>query len=426
MKRAVPLCMWLSQPKWLLIVVVAGWAGCSFDAGKLRGTPNQDASTTADHADGPLDGATVGADTRDVAEVPADTVVIENDTSLPSEHDTPADEPALASSDDAESRAAEPGEDVAGDLAPALEVDAEGTRDDSRVASDADGTALDVPGVADAPQDAIVADDSAADGGADERDSAMGPETGSDAPPASSCGGSGQFCCAGNVCSNNGCCANGVCVASGKTCPSPFSGICANGACGTCGGANGTCCTSSSCTAANTICQTTTFPTSTTCAACGGNGDPCCPGNLCLDGGCCIAQPTGSGTATCKAAGLACSPSITYTCSAGACGACGGLGDPCCVNSRCTAPNTLCQTAPGIGGQATCVACGGAEQPCCPNTTTGGTATCFAGLNCQTAVGPGAQSSCVACGGPGQPCCGSITGGAGTCLSGACRTGSCP
>lgn len=423
MKETRPLSMRFVGGKWLLLVAVVGWVGCSFDAGNLSTAAKQDANLSADVSVGKPDAAASGGDTLDSADVPDDRVVIENDADA-LEFGTAPDAPVLPSSNDAESRLADPGDDDSGvaiDLAQAMDVAVEANPGARGDVADAGDAAADIPGADDAPADVFVGNDLALDGspadrGDDVKDSALGAdaETGSDGSPAPSCGGSGQVCCAGNVCSNSGCCASGLCVVSGSTCPSPFVGTCTNGACGTCGGASEACCTNSSCTAANTICQTGP----TMCTACGGSGAPCCPGNLCLDGGCCIAPAGGVETATCKVAGTTCSATISGTCSAGACGTCGGLGDPCCPNNRCTTPNTLCQTAPGSGGQASCVACGGAGQPCCANTFSSGAATCSAGFNCQTAGGLGGQSSCVACGGPGQPCCGSAAGGAGTCLSG--------
>ena len=49
------------------------------------------------------------------------------------------------------------------------------------------------------------------------------------------CGTPGQPCCGGNMCAGGGCCVSGRCAASGASC-APLPGVCANGACGGCGG----------------------------------------------------------------------------------------------------------------------------------------------------------------------------------------------
>ena len=416
--------MRLLEGRWFLLVAAIGWASCSFDSGRLRTSAKPDASDAADLATGTTDGKNANADT--LADLPDALGTVEDADSAPA-FETLPDVPGLPPTDavafmdadaapsPADSRDADTGS--ASDTPPIVVFDADLNSDarDDGFPSDgppSDGPPADGP-QADGPQaDGPPVDRFPVDRGADTKDSAA--EAGADGPLAPSCGGPGQLCCAGNACSNSGCCVGGACAASGSTCPSPLSGTCSNGACGNCGGTDDGCCEGSFCTAANTFCQTGTYRT--VCAACGGDGDPCCLGNFCLDGGCCIPTASGSGTATCKAAGLQCSPGITATCSANACGTCGGLGNACCSNSRCTAPNTFCQTATT---PSSCVACGGASQPCCPNPTSGDAATCSAGFACQTAAGPSGRESCVACGGDGQPCCGAASeGDIGTCETG--------
>ena len=408
--------------RWFLLVAAIGWVGCSFDAGKLRvSSAKQDASLAGDRPIGPADGDGASADSPDTADLPDNAVAIE-DADVAPELEVPPDVPVLPPSHDVGSQAV----DATSSLVDSFDADTGSSNDapavvywDADLNRDArdDGFAADGPPLDGSPADGPLADGPPADRfpadrGADLKDSAA--DAVADGPPASSCGEPGQLCCAGNACSNSGCCVGGVCTASGSTCPSPLSGTCSNGACGTCGGTDDACCTSSSCTAANTFCQASAGPR--VCTACGGSDEPCCPGNFCLDGGCCIPPVSGSGTATCKAAGLQCSPGITSTCSANVCGTCGGLGNACCANNRCTAPNTFCQTATM---PSSCVACGGANQPCCPNPTSGEVAACSAGFACQTAGGPGGEASCVACGDNGQPCCGAMT----TNGNGTCRTG---
>lgn len=103
-------------------------------------------------------------------------------------------------------------------------------------------------------------------------------------------------------------------------------------------------------------------------ASCGNGTEPCCPANTCNDGGCCV-------DGTCVAATTAC-PHAFGTCTAGACGTCGGTGESCCGTGdagQCTAPQLTC-------GSSGCSECGGVAQPCCaldsclsPHTCTNGT-----------------------------------------------------
>jgi len=391
--------------RWLLLAAVVVGAGCSIDASKLRSPAQVDGRVQADRPDDLRSAPDASDDVYPPADVPGHEAEVNDvdaaqavdpspDAAFDGARDAPPDElsatlDALKSEDLIQS--------IDGAIAP---------MDTRAIDSDNSG---DVPYSADRGADSF--EDNPADASVDVKDSAALPDTADAAP---TCGGAGQTCCAGNACLGGGCCVGGSCAASGSTCPSPLAGTCLNGACGTCGGSNGTCCVNSSCTAANTICQTSTFPTTTTCTSCGGSGETCCPGNSCLNGGCCIASISG-GNATCKSVGLQCSPGITTICSANTCGTCGGLGNPCCANNRCTAPNTFCQTTPA---PATCAACGGASQPCCPNPIAGGSVTCSPGFACQN--GTGGQASCMACGGPNQPCCSGYA-----CTTGSCRSGTC-
>ncbi len=360
------------------LVAVLAFAACTIDVSKLRGLPKQDAGipmdAPVDLADGTsvgsemldtadlADGTSVGPEVLDTADL-ADDVIASEDVDTAPESDAQADSSDLPPSKDV---VVSPGDTIDTDAEPESDVPQA-----ADVAADSNG---------DVGAEDSLPDGSVPDGGTDVKADAAGADAGTDAILPPSCGGAGQVCCAGNACSNSGCCAGSVCVASGTACPSTVgSGTCSNGACGNCGGANGSCCSNSTCTAANTFCHASYYTSS--CVACGGSGDPCCPGNLCLDGGCCIADQYGVNVATCQAAGAMCG-TISSTCTAGECGTCGALGDPCCANSHCTAPNTICQRA--TGGQTSCIACGGAGQPCCANPTPGETATCSAGLTCQT------------------------------------------
>jgi hypothetical protein len=117
-----------------------------------------------------------------------------------------------------------------------------------------------------------------------------------------------------------------------------------------------------------------------TCVSCGVSGNPCCPNNTCSGGGCCFYN---QGWSLCTAEAATCGGAAA-SCSASACGGCGGLGQNCCVvisNYVCTAPNTYC-TAQQPGG--ICNACGGMGQPCCGSASISISdgSTCNAGLTC--------------------------------------------
>jgi hypothetical protein len=53
-----------------------------------------------------------------------------------------------------------------------------------------------------------------------------------------------------------------------------------------CGGRGQSCCTGGLCTAANTSCQFGSSTSSVHCEACGGSGQVCCPGGTCTTGNC--------------------------------------------------------------------------------------------------------------------------------------------
>lgn len=135
---------------------------------------------------------------------------------------------------------------------------------------------------------------------------------------------------------------------------------------------------------------------------CGGAGQMCCKGETCKAGGCCV-------DTACVASGDTCGGGANLgTCKAGACGSCGGVGEPCCAMKEsdncsgvtsncggCTAPQTTCPSGQ-IGD--TCITCGGDGQPCCANACVGAFSRC--------AAQNGSDSICKSdCGGPGQPCC---------------------
>jgi hypothetical protein len=97
-------------------------------------------------------------------------------------------------------------------------------------------------------------------------------------------------------------------------------------------------------------------------------------------------------------------------CSAGACGACGGPGLPCCGTSpgTCTAPSTKCNNG-------NCERCGSAGYACCASTS-GSTGVCNdANTLCNT------SNLCVPCGTAGSACCaGNTCAGGGCCYNSLC------
>jgi hypothetical protein len=141
------------------------------------------------------------------------------------------------------------------------------------------------------------------------------------------------------------------------------------------------------------------------CQLCGQVGEVCCP--------------TTAGAAACSDANLACIVSATGN----QCGACGGVGQPCCGagNAGTCSANLACAGRnAGMGMPGMCAACGATGQLCCPTNVPavdGGAppTACQGALGCVLAT---AANQCAACGGAGQPCCG--TGGinATTCSTG--------
>ena len=178
------------------------------------------------------------------------------------------------------------------------------------------------------------------------------------------CGGPGFACCENSACANGGCCtARKICAQNGGTCGNGCAdgdcGSCQNGSCvgmkGPCGAAGGACCSTPNplpnfCVAPGTVCAN---GVPGQCLACGAPTQPCCDNNSCPQGGCCLGG-------RCVGSGQSCGPTM---CVNGSCGdgQCGGLGQMCCAignSAICSAPDTRC-----ILGA--CVACGGHDQPCC-------------------------------------------------------------
>jgi hypothetical protein len=161
------------------------------------------------------------------------------------------------------------------------------------------------------------------------------------------------------------------------------------------------------CNEALTACTQPAGPGPMKCTSCGST--TCCPDNSCSGGGCCD-------RGSCIAQDDTCLDNVGGgICSNNACGACGALGDPCCVNAQgnnpiCTAGGLAC--GPSANGN-TCQPCGVENGPCC---STSGPAvtnrTCSAtNLVCQAnGGGPGTTYTCRACGAiRGQPCCAAQT-----------------
>jgi hypothetical protein len=139
----------------------------------------------------------------------------------------------------------------------------------------------------------------------------------------------------------------------------------------------------------------TTGGTSGTSLACGGPGQPCCTGNACNANGCCIPMTTdaafGGTTRLCVAAGQECTGTgVSGTCSAGSCGNCGAVGQPCCGGTdgggfgagagTCTASGSRCTNG-------SCAACGGEGGACCQGNQ------CQGSLVCAAAAGGAATCS---------------------------------
>jgi hypothetical protein len=133
------------------------------------------------------------------------------------------------------------------------------------------------------------------------------------------CGGAGQPCCEGVICSGDACCDQGpnvpTCVASGDNC-SGGDGTCSGGGCegGTCGLVFQAECNSAGCTGPYTE------NNNNICEPCGGLGQECCDSaqgkycgapNVCFDDG-----------------------------NNKTCGACGGIGQPCCLGDLCPTSGT--------------------------------------------------------------------------------------
>ncbi|MBM4363314.1 MAG: hypothetical protein FJ104_11580, partial [Deltaproteobacteria bacterium] len=170
--------------------------------------------------------------------------------------------------------------------------------------------------------------------------------------------------------------------------------------CSACGGPGQPCCESPGsrdpdfCTGAGLACH------DRSCQRCGAPGEPCCPGNVCAGAGCCVGNE-------CVAAGTVCGSSSNGVCDTGTCrgaeGPCGGLDQPYCSGSYCTAPYTTDYSS-------TCESCGAEGLRCCG----GYDGYCGSGLACDF-------DSCQKCGLSGQPCCGGVT-----CTTGLCDNGTCP
>src|SRR4051812_22648455 len=100
-----------------------------------------------------------------------------------------------------------------------------------------------------------------------------------DATPAPTCGGSGQACCPGNVCTGGGCCVAGQCVANGTPCRADAT--CLEGSCGGCGAGMPKaqdCCAGRACTGSRSTCL---GAGAGMCQACGGAGQSCCGDGFC-------------------------------------------------------------------------------------------------------------------------------------------------
>jgi hypothetical protein len=191
------------------------------------------------------------------------------------------------------------------------------------------------------------------------------------------CGMAGYVCCAGNSC-DKGCCVAGLCVGYGMGCIA--AGMCMNdGSCSKpCGGANQIQCPSGPngyCTQRYTVADPKGGPM---CIPCGAPGLACCDLDFCPGGGCCDNGKCVAPSTPCLVLG--------GTCTAGSCGSCGSMTQPCC------GPTLQCSGAFATCSGGNCIPCGGMNKACCDSQR------CAPGLVC-------ASGMCVFCGNHSQPCC---------------------
>lgn len=130
---------------------------------------------------------------------------------------------------------------------------------------------------------------------------------------ATTCGGLGKQCCAGDVCNGQAVCNGGTCVV--------------------CGGVGQACCASGVCSDSKCV--------GNSCVKCGQPGQLCCDGNLCTTGSTCL----GNSCFTCGALGQPCCDGATCA-AGGVCGngVCTAIGTACVQNSNC--PGNVCITDP--------------------------------------------------------------------------------
>ena len=123
------------------------------------------------------------------------------------------------------------------------------------------------------------------------------------------------------------------------------------------------------------------------CTACGTLDKPCCANSTCTAGG---TTCNASGSCVCSSGTTPCGDSCctsSEVCSDNTCTACGGLNQPCCANSTCTASGTTCNVA------GTCVACQTCtDDPCCP--TFGADQFCWCDLPTVEGKSPCTYTSC--------------------------------
>jgi hypothetical protein len=242
------------------------------------------------------------------------------------------------------------------------------------------------------------------------------------------CGGCGQICAGGQVCSA-GTCTN-ACSAGYTNCSGACTGVLTDpNNCGACGQKCGT---GQSCNSGTCTCPAGTSACGGGCAVlssdpgnCGACGNACPAGATCNAGTCqCAAGLTKCGNAcvdttadpnNCGTCGTVCNTATVYRCHAGACTAslCSSFGETACVlanNQRYCESTTTFQTDP--------VNCGSCFNTCKPGQVcTNGACTGACG---NTSSDP---NNCGACGnvcGTGETCVGGVC----TCAGGsACGTG---
>jgi hypothetical protein len=186
---------------------------------------------------------------------------------------------------------APPGHDALADAEPGADVPADAPITDSspppgRDASSEAPAALDGPAAGDLPSSCGGANQLCCAGRVCNGGHACVSMLGKDV--CFPCGAAGGFCCPGGGCHGGGCCVRSptfgtaTCVAVGQgPCPTGQDTCAGAGRCtSSCGASGQACCASGAvkwCYAPGTVCQASAGQ-GDSCVSCGGSGQPCCPG----------------------------------------------------------------------------------------------------------------------------------------------------